>query len=200
MGFRHLRLLVLSCALLFASPAFADDWAGEQTSETEVAPAQTTEEPAGSSETFLERVAPVVLKIPAIGVDADIFPVGEAADGAMDVPPTPDSVAWWSLGYGTGEPGNIVLAAHVDWGGQLRVFGLLHTLSAGSRVTVVDTQLREFNYEVISSHSVRAEGAAVEEIFAANGGSELTLITCGGQFDSASRQYLDRLIVKARQV
>jgi sortase (surface protein transpeptidase) len=199
MGFRHLWLLVLSCALLFASPAFADDWATDEPLQTDGEPAQTTEAPAGS-ETFMDRVAPVVLKIPAIGVDANIHPVGEAADGAMDVPPTPDTVAWWSLGYGTGEPGNVVLAAHVDWGGQLRVFGLLHTLSAGSRVTVVDEQLREFHYEVVSSHWVRAEGAAVEEIFAPNGGSELTLITCGGQFDSASRQYLDRLIVKARQV
>jgi sortase (surface protein transpeptidase) len=192
MVFRRLGVLVLSCFLLLASPVYADDWASEQT-------AQTTEEQTVSSESIPERVAPVVLKIPAIGVDADIFPVVEAADGAMDVPPTPDSVAWWSLGYGTGEPGNVVLAAHVDWGGQLRVFGLLHTLTPGSSVTVVDEQLREFHYEVVSSHWVEAEGAPVEEIFAANGGSELTLITCGGTFDPTTRQYVDRLIVKAQQ-
>ena len=39
-----------------------------------------------------------------------------------------------------------------------------------------------------------------EEIFSNNGSPELTLITCGGRYEAATRSYLDRLIVRARQV
>jgi sortase (surface protein transpeptidase) len=93
-----------------------------------------------------------------------------------------------------------VLAAHVDWGGRLRVFGLLHRLVAGDWIVVVDEQLREFTYEVVSSEWVAAEGAPVEAVFSNSDVAEVTLITCGGEFQPASRQYLDRLIVRARQI
>jgi LPXTG-site transpeptidase (sortase) family protein len=189
MDCRGLRLLLAGLLLVTATPAYADDWADEQT---------PVEEAAETG--LLPPVAPVDLKIPALGVDADVYPVGEDADGGMDVPPHPDAVAWWSLGAGTGQNGNVVLAGHVDWGGQLRVFGLLNRLTPGDRIVVVDEQLREFTYQVYSSHMVAADGAPVEEIFGQNGQSELTLITCGGAFDAATRQYLDRLIVKAKQI
>jgi LPXTG-site transpeptidase (sortase) family protein len=134
-------------------------------------------------------------------VAAEVVPVGEDADGAMSAPSDPDTVAWWSLGYGTGEqPGNVVLAAHVDWGGRLRVFGQLHRLGPGDAVIVHDELGREYHYEVVWSKSVRAEGAPVEELFAASDLPELTLITCGGAFDPTVRQYLDRLIVRAVRV
>jgi sortase (surface protein transpeptidase) len=145
-------------------------------------------------------VAPVELKIPALGVDADVVPVGLDDDGAMTAPSDPDTVAWYEPGPGTGMPGNVVLAGHVDWGGRLRVFGLLYRLGPGDRIVVIDEQLREFFYEVAWSRWVAAEGAPVEEIFAGTELSELTLITCGGAFDHASRQYLDRLIVRAVKV
>jgi LPXTG-site transpeptidase (sortase) family protein len=107
-------------------------------------------------------------------------------------------VAWWSLGYGTGEqPGNVVLAAHVDWGGRLRVFGQLHRLGPGDAVIVHDELAREYRYEVVWSKSVRAEGAPVEEIFAQGETPTITLITCGGTYVPARREYLDRLIVRA---
>jgi len=192
MVFRRL-LLAVSLLLLVPTTAVAQDPSGE--SWPGGAPDATA--PAGEPP---PQVAPVTLKIPVLGVAADVFPVGEDAEGAMDVPPNPDSVAWWSLGAGTGVPGNVVLAAHVDWGGRLRVFGLLHRLGPGDQVVVVDEQLREFTYEVVLSRWVAAEGAPVEEVFANSDIPEVTLITCGGVFDPATRQYLDRLIVRARQV
>jgi LPXTG-site transpeptidase (sortase) family protein len=146
------------------------------------------------------RVAPIQLKIPALMVDAEVTPVGPTDDGAMDVPKDPDTVAWWSLGYGTGEPGNVVLAAHVDWDGRLRVFGLLHRLVPGDAVVVVDELAREFWYKVTWTRRVPVEGAPLDEIFGSRGEHELTLITCGGEFDQASRQYLDRVIVRAHQI
>ena len=199
MGFSSRLLLALGFFLLVPAmglaaeppgPASAPDQSSTATSEEGTAPAAV---PA-------PQVAPVELKIPILGVDADVVPVGMDADGAMDVPKDPDTAVWWSLGPGTGVPGNMVIAAHVDWAGRLRVFGQLYKLGPGDEVVLVDEKLREFHYQVVSSQWVAAEGAPVDDIFGGTGVPEITLITCGGEFDRATRQYLDRLIVRAVQV
>ena len=97
-----------------------------------------------------------------------------------------------------GVPGNAVFAAHVNWDGRLRPFGLLHQLEQGDAIQVIDEKGRGFEYVVESKHWVRAEGAPVEEIFAQPNEPIVTLITCGGEYIAARREYLDRLIVKAR--
>ena len=116
----------------------------------------------------------------------------------MATPTDPDDVAWYAGSPGMGVPGNVVLAAHVNWDNQLRPFGLLHTLGPGDAVQVIDADGRGFEYVVESSHWVRAEGAPVEEIFAPTPDPVLTLITCGGEYVASRREYLDRLIVRAK--
>jgi LPXTG-site transpeptidase (sortase) family protein len=193
MAFRLVACLLLVGLLATVSPVTAQE-SGDG-GQPEVEPEPGLVEPASAV-----RVAPIGLKIPMLGVDAAVLPVGLADDGAMDIPPDPDTVAWWSLGYGTGEPGNVVLAAHVDWGGQPRVFGLLDRLTEGSSVVVVDELAREFWYEVSWVRVVAAEGAAMDEIFGGSDHHELTLITCGGVFDRARHEYPDRVIVRAQKV
>jgi len=187
------RLLVLAITLLCLVPttALADDPDGA----TPPRAPDRAEPPAVGS-------APVELKIPTLSVDAPVFPVGMDDDGAMDVPPDPDAVAWWSLGPGAGVPGNMVLSGHVDWGGRLRVFGWLRRLGPGDQLVVVDEQARETWYEVVETGWVPADEAPVQEIFDGSGSGvpEVTLITCGGEFDHDTHQYLERLIVRARQV
>jgi hypothetical protein len=143
-------------------------------------------------------VPPVKLMIPALGVEAAVEAVGEDPDGTMSTPTHPDDVAWYQLGAGMGVPGNVVFAAHVNWDGRLRPFGLLHKLAVGDAVQVIDEQGRGFEYVVESSQWVRAEGAPLEEIFAQPAIPVVTLITCGGEYVAATREYLDRLIVKAK--
>jgi sortase A len=193
MAFRPL-VGALSLGLLLTASASAQQV--DTTPPTDFEPVPT----AVAAPPVATRVAPIELKIPTIYVDAEIIPVGLADDGAMEAPKDPDTVAWWSLGSGTGEPGNVVLAAHVDWGGRLRVFGLLHQLAPGDDVVVVDALARELWYQVSWTQQVPADGAPLEEIFGPSGGHELTLITCGGEFDQASHQYLSRVIVRAHQV
>ena len=149
----------------------------------------------------IKPVAPVEVFIPSLGVNADVVPVGEDPDGAMGSPPDPDEVAWWSLGYGTGEePANVVLAGHVNWDGRPRPFGQIEQLEPGDEIVVHDELGREFRYQVTWSKLVEAEGAPVEEIFAATDRAELTLITCGGTYVPATREYLGRVIVRAVKV
>ncbi len=116
----------------------------------------------------------------------------------MATPTDPDGVAWWQHGPGMGVPGNVVFAAHVNWDNRLRPFGLLHRLQEGDAIQVIDERGRGFEYVVESSQWVRAEGAPVEEIFAQPDVPTVTLITCGGEDVAARREYLDRLIVRAK--
>ena len=143
-------------------------------------------------------VPPARLAIPALGVEAEVAPVNYDQDGLMDVPPDPDMVAWFEYGPGMGVGGNAVFAAHVDWGGRPRVFYRLAALEPGDAVLVVDGQGRGFQYVVASSHVYDAEGAPVEEIFAQTVDPIITLITCGGRYQAATREYLDRIVVVAR--
>jgi LPXTG-site transpeptidase (sortase) family protein len=140
---------------------------------------------------------PVRIAIPTLGIEAPIVPVGLEEDGAMAAPADPDTVGWYEFGPGIGGAGNAILAGHVDWGGSLRVFGLLRWLEPGDEIVVSDADGAGLTYRVVWSHMVDAESSAVDEIFAQGPAEELTLITCGGTFDRASHQYLSRLVVRA---
>jgi len=139
------------------------------------------------------------LAIPTLGVEATIVGVAQDEDGAMSAPADPDQVAWYTLGPGMGVRGNVVFAGHVDWGGQLRVFGRLFTLDVGDAVLVVDADGNGYEYVVESSRWVQAEGAPVEEIFGQTHEPTITLITCGGAYNPNTREYLERLIVRAKR-
>lgn len=143
-------------------------------------------------------VPPIKITIPALGLEAAVEAVGQDPDGAMSAPTDPDEVAWYKLGPGMGVPGNVVLAGHVNWDGRIRTFGYLDKLGTGDVIQIIDEQGRGFEYAVESSHWVRAEGAPLEEIFAQPDEPVITLITCGGEYIASRREYLDRLIVKAK--
>jgi len=143
-------------------------------------------------------VPPVELAMPSLGVEAPVVPVGQDEDGAMAAPSDPDTVAWYEYGPGMGVSGNVVLAGHINWAGRVRAFGYLDRLVKGDPILVTDADGHGYQYVVESTRWVRAEGAPVEEIFAGTGEPVLTLITCGGEYVAATREYLDRLIVRAK--
>lgn len=59
-------------------------------------------------------VIPAVIEIPSIGVKAPVEEVGLLGDGEMDVPAGFDTTGWYGAGFMPGEPGNAVIAGHVD--------------------------------------------------------------------------------------
>jgi len=142
--------------------------------------------------------APIQIAIPSISVSAQVVPVGLDNSGAMASPGDPDDVAWYSLGPGVGGVGNAVLAGHVDWAGSYRVFGLLSWLKPGDDLAVWDSNGNEYRFAVEWAQWIRADEATVEGIFGQGERGELTLITCGGQFDQRRREYLDRFVVRAQ--
>ena len=180
---------------LAPSPASGDDTT-DPTEDVVMAPEDDA--PVAPPAQVYAGVPPVKLTIPALGVEATVEPVGQDEDGAMAIPTDPDDVAWYAGSPGMGVPGNVVLAAHINWELRPRPFGQLHKLEPGDAVQVIDAEGRGFEYVVEASHWVRAEGAPVGEIFAPSQEPILTLITCGGEYNVARREYLDRLIVRAK--
>jgi len=138
---------------------------------------------------------PLRLRIPAIGVDAVIEPVGIAADGSMGLPKGYDTVAWYMLGPRPGEKGNAAIAGHLDSTTGPAVFWRLRQLQVGDKVYVYSTDNVEREFEVIAKETYPDGQAPIMRIFGPAEQRNLNLITCVGVFDRAAHNYSDRLVV-----
>lgn len=150
-----------------------------------------------------DRAAPPVrLRIPDLGVAADVRPVGVQDDGAMVIPAAPTSVGWYRYGAAPATPeGHTVIAGHVatreDGPGALAP---LSGAREGMRVEVVDADGVRHAYEVTGRESVRKKALPVDEIFARDGAPRLVLVTCGGEYIPELRAHRDNVVVTATPV
>jgi LPXTG-site transpeptidase (sortase) family protein len=144
---------------------------------------------------------PVRLTIPAIGVDAAVSVKGLRPDGFMDVPNGPEDVAWYTFTARPGMSGNAVISGHLDYHNYGKaVFWRLKELRDGD---VVEVRLEDgsvLRYRVFLTVSYDARLAPVPEIIGPTSKEVVTLITCGGTFDSDARNYSHRLVVRAERI
>ncbi|CEG23749.1 Sortase family protein [Planococcus massiliensis] len=125
---------------------------------------------------------PETLSIPAIGIEAEVLPLGTEKDGRMAVPKTPDEVSWFEPGYLPGENGRAVIAGHVDAVGDPAIFWDLADLKACDEIMVAGGE-KELKFKVYAMESVELDLADIEDIFGCRSTPELVLITCSGEFD-----------------
>lgn len=145
----------------------------EQVVPEQVVPNQVVPNPA--------RGRPVRVRIEAIGVDAEVVPVGLGEDGELVPPGDVDQVGWWRDGAEAGSPrGAVVLAGHsVSMGDG--VFDDLGRLEAGDTVTV-RTERGVVGYVVgqVVDYSHEHLALLAPDLFGADVSSRLTLVTCSG--------------------
>lgn len=142
---------------------------------------------------------PLRLRVPAIGVDQVVTPVGVAADGQLDVPDDAASVSWYRFGPGPAEPGSSVLAGHVDYDGREGVFWRLDEVEVGQRIEVTSaTGVDAFTVSATRRYAKTA--LPLDALFDRDGPSRLVLITCGGSFDRAASSYRDNVVVIAEPI
>ncbi|MEV4411840.1 class F sortase [Catellatospora sp. NPDC049609] len=147
-----------------------------------------------------QATAPVRLRIPAMRLDAGVQPVGiDPRTGDFAVPPSVDNVGWYRFGPGLeAAGGSIVIAGHVDSSSQGKgAFFGLRDLDEGDRVEVQDSARRVVRFQVIAVEQFRKTKIPLERYFARDGALRLSLITCGGPFDEATRHYRDNIVVTA---
>lgn len=143
-------------------------------------------------------IAPVGVRIDAIGVDAGIERL-QVVDGAMQDPTGPFTVGWYENLGAIGGGDNVVLAGHIDyWNVGPAVFYNLAGLQPGDEVLLAGEDGGDYAYAVESVQQYDAENAPLDEIVGSDGQDSVTLITCGGTFDYQNGYYLQRTVVRAR--
>lgn len=143
-------------------------------------------------------MAPTQLSIPSIGVKANVEKVGKKSDGSMATPAKFDDVAWYGLGSKPGEPGNAVIAGHVNNALTTSgVFEHLGSVKLGDSVSVSDAGDHILTYQVTDIEEYAENSAPIAAIFATTGPSRLVLITCDGEWLSKDKTFSKRLVVFA---
>jgi sortase (surface protein transpeptidase) len=143
---------------------------------------------------------PTAVRIPRLGVDAPVEPVGVGTQGELIIPHSPMDVGWYQGGSVPGEPGVALLTSHVDTRTEGRgVFAGLVRLDAGDVVTILAADGTEQRWAVTARTQHRKTDLP-PELFARSGAPVLALVTCGGPFDATVRSYRDNVIIWAEPV
>jgi hypothetical protein len=164
-------------------------------------PAPPVDEPQAPEPTEpAEPAAPRALRIGALSIDAPVVPVG--LDGTqMEIPDDVREIGWYDpegIGVRPGTIGTAVFASHVDSRSQGR--GVLFELRRMIVGDLMEIELEDGTTqawrvtEVIQYPKV---SMPMEDIFVWSGPSRIAVITCGGEFDRASRSYTDNIVVYA---
>ena len=158
---------------------------------------------AGPQGLVLPTAAPTHLEVPAIGVSSDLLDLGLNPDGTLEVPPlAADSRAGWFTGSPTpGALGPAVLLGHVDsaeFGPG--VFFDLGDLRPGDEITVTREDGTAAVFAVDRVVSYPKDSFPTLEVYGNTDNAALRLITCGGQFDAGTRNYLDNIVAYASLV
>lgn len=160
-----------------------------------VAPAATA--PAAAVET----AAPEWLEVPAISLrTGTLTELGLAADGALQVPGDAVTAGWFTGGPKPGEPGPAVLAGHVDYKHVPGVFVRLKELRAGAEATVHRKDGTTALFKVYRVDRYPKATFPTDQVYGDTAGPELRLITCGGEFDRSTGNYLDNVVAYAKLV
>lgn len=141
---------------------------------------------------------PMHLRIPAIGVDTRIEPVGILSNGDMATPmqhPWED-VGWYNDGPRPGERNSAVIDGHLDRpGGLPAVFWHLRELHVNDNVLVLDSTGNTLSFRVTRIALYAPQDAPIQDIFGNRGGRYLNLITCAGDWIASQHQTTLRLVV-----
>ncbi len=146
---------------------------------------------------------PIAIQIDKAAVDAEVEQ-NQIVDGLMLDPSGPWVVSWYEETGRLGAQDNAVMAGHLDyWDVGPAVFYNLGVLQEGDEIHVTGDSDDVFTYQVEWGRLYQLEelnSAVIGEIVGPTQQPSLTLITCGGEFDPETGQYLSRYVVRATLV
>ena len=155
----------------------------------------------GSAPTAAPMAAsrPVRIEIPRLDVDAPVMRLGLAATGTAEVPPLANhNLAGWYDGSVTpGQKGTSVILGHVDSFTGISVFFYIKTLRPGNKIEIVRASGSTAVSTVDGVQKVVKASFPTSDVYGNVGYPGLRLVTCGGPFNTATRQYLDNVVVYA---
>jgi sortase (surface protein transpeptidase) len=192
---------VLVVALSGCSDAPSSAAPAPPSASPSASPSPASSEPAFSAVRELARAeVPARLRIPSLGVDAPVGPVGKAADGTVEVPTRWEDVGWYDAGARPGEDGPTVLLGHVDSKAGPAVFARLPQAPPGTVVELVGDGGGVTRWRVERTEQHPKTRFPTEAVYLPALQPELRLVTCGGAFDRATGHYVDNVVVSASLV
>jgi hypothetical protein len=140
---------------------------------------------------------PTRLRVPALGLDAAVRPVGVGEERQMRLPDDPRVLGWYRFGAGPGDRGSVVLAGHVD----SRRFGVgpladLQSIGVGDLIEVATGPDGTRSYRVDSIERFDRQ-ALPADVFARTGPERLRLVTCTAPYLPEAGGYQQNLVVTA---
>ncbi|WP_185022788.1 class F sortase [Curtobacterium sp. PhB115] len=142
---------------------------------------------------------PTRISVDWAGVTAPVRPEGVDDDGAMALPPDPGVAGWYRFGAApSSSAGTIVIAAHVDAVGYgTGPFAHLQDVPEGTTVTLTDADGTDTRWRIDSVGLLTKQGLPWASVFRGDGPRQLVLVTCGGDFDTATHHYESNLLITA---
>lgn len=146
------------------------------------------------SEPLRAHSAPISLRIPAIGVAAEIGALGLNKDKTVQVPADPDDTGWYQYGPTPGQIGSSVILGHVDSKSGPAVFQRLRTLEKGDEISVglVDGSVAHFVVDKLATY--KNANFPADRVYGSRGFAALTLVTCGGPYDYKKKTYTANVV------
>lgn len=144
---------------------------------------------------------PMRIKIPTIGVNAPVIPLGQDAAGHLQTPPETNQnlAGWYSAGPTPGSPGNAVMDGHVDTRHGAAVF---YNLGALRRKDPIEIDRQDGTVAVFTIDAVEVyqkNSFPDQSVYGPSRDPELRVITCGGTF-SKRTGYQSNVVVYAHLV
>jgi sortase (surface protein transpeptidase) len=137
---------------------------------------------------------PVALNIPAIAVSVPVSELGLNPDNSVEVPSNSQNVGWYDLGPSPGQTGSAVILGHVDTYQGPGVFFEVRSLAPGDDVSVTLVSGAVAHFTVTSVVLYSKDDFPDDEVYGPHGGSDLQLVTCGGEFDHQTGHYLSNVV------
>lgn len=145
---------------------------------------------------------PAWVDLPSIEARSSLVQLGLNADRTIEVPPVdePLQAGWYRYSPTPGQVGPAVILGHIDGNHQKGIFWRLHEMKAGDQVQVGRGDGGTLTFTVTKVDQVAKSSFPTEAVYGNTTDPELRLITCGGAYDAANRNYLDNIIVYAKVV
>ena len=139
------------------------------------------------------------IKLPTLGVLAPIVKVGIDGANKMVVPHNARDVAWLDRGGIHGYTNNVVLAGHISYSRVDGSFMRIGSLRPGDEVKM-DMNGEHYTYRVTFVCLFGRNTDRAAQIMGYTEEPSLTLISCGGGWDSGARTHSGRYAVRAELV
>ena len=141
-----------------------------------------------------------VINTGSVKVNAPVEYLGLTENGGMASPKGWWNVGWYRLGTVPGQPGNAVIAGHLDATKGKAVFWRLRYLKPGDIVSVTDTDGKITRFRVRKTRVYHKDNFPLNEVFGPSEGAHLNLITCDGTWNRSARVYDKRMVVYTDKV